>query len=135
MSEFVTPGGIRVDPASLEWTAVRSGGPGGQHANTSETAVTLVLDVTAAGLHPVVRDRLLASLGETVTTRSSDTRSQWRNRQLAWQRLAARLDAAATPPRRRTPTAPTRASRERRLEDKRRRSALKRSRSGPVDES
>ena len=134
MSDFVTPGGWRVDPVALEWSASRSGGPGGQHANTSETAVILTLDVDAAGLPASVRDRVIASLGHRVSARAADTRSQWRNRQLAWQRLAARLDAAATPPRARVPTAPTGASRQRRLDSKRRRSEVKRSRRQGWDE-
>jgi len=128
VSDFVTPGGLRVDPAALTWAVSRSGGPGGQHANTSDTAVTVTVDVVAASLPSPVQERIVTVLGDTVTARASDTRSQWRNRQLAWQRLALRLDAAATPPRRRRPTAPSRATRERRLADKRRRSETKRSR-------
>jgi ribosome-associated protein len=69
-----------------------------------------------------------------VSARAADTRSQWRNRQLAWQRLSARIDAAAVAPRTRLPTTPTPASRERRLDDKRRRGQVKRSRSGGWDE-
>jgi len=128
VSDFVTPGGLRVDPAALTWAVSRSGGPGGQHANTSDTAVTVTVDVAAAGLPSPVQERIFTVLGDTVTARASDTRSQWRNRQLAWQRLALRLDAAATPPRRRRPTAPSRAAREKRLADKRRRSETKRTR-------
>ena len=124
----MTPGGLRVDPAALTWAVSRSGGPGGQHANTSDTAVTVTVDVVAASLPSPVQERIFTVLGDTVTARASDTRSQWRNRQLAWQRLALRLDAAATPPRRRRPTAPSRAAREKRLADKRRRSETKRTR-------
>ena len=82
-----------------------------------------------AGLTEAVQRRLLAALGEVVTARSSDTRSQWRNRQLAWERLSERLDAAARPPRPRRPTRPSRRSVADRLEDKRRRGDLKRTRS------
>jgi ribosome-associated protein len=134
LSDFVTPAGWRVDEAALEWSASRSGGPGGQHANTSDTAVTVTLDVAAAGLPAPVRDRVVSALGETVSARAADTRSQWRNRQLAWQRLSARIDAAAVAPRTRLPTTPTPASRERRLDRKRRRGELKRSRSRGWDE-
>jgi ribosome-associated protein len=134
LSDFVTAAGWRVDEAALEWTASRSGGPGGQHANTSDTAVTVTLDVAAAGLPAPVRDRVVSALGETVSARAADTRSQWRNRQLAWQRLSARIDAAAVAPRTRLPTTPTPASRERRLDRKRRRGELKRSRSRGWDE-
>ncbi len=129
MDELVTPGGLRVDPGAVTWTSTRSGGPGGQHANTSDTAVTVRLDVQTAGLTEAIQQRLLAALGEVVTARSSDTRSQWRNRQLAWERLSERLDAAARPPRPRRPTRPSRRSVADRLEDKRRRGDLKRTRS------
>jgi ribosome-associated protein len=134
LSDFVTPAGWRVDEAALEWSASRSGGPGGQHANTSDTAVTVTLDVAAAGLPTPVRDRVVSALGQTVSARAADTRSQWRNRQLAWQRLSARIDAAAVAPRTRLPTTPTPASRERRLDRKRRRGEVKRSRSRGWDE-
>lgn len=117
-----------MEPTALAWTASRSGGPGGQHANTSDTAVTVTVEVPEAGLPPAVRDRIMEALGPTVTARVADTRSQWRNRQLAWQRLAARLDAAATPPPPRRPTKPPRAAGEARLADKRHRSELKRRR-------
>ena len=134
LSDFVTAGGWRIDPAALEWSASRPGGPGGQHANTSDTAVTVTMDVPAAGLPIPVRERVVSVLGEKVSARAADTRSQWRNRQLAWQRLSARIDAAATPPRTRLPTTPTRASRERRLDRKRRRSEVKRARRRGWDE-
>jgi ribosome-associated protein len=134
LSDFVTPAGWRVDEAALEWSASRSGGPGGQHANTSDTAVTVTLDVAAAGLPTPVRDRVVSALGQTVSARAADTRSQWRNRQLAWQRLSARIDAAAVAPRTRLPTTPTPASRERRLDRKRRRGEVKRSRRRGWDE-
>jgi ribosome-associated protein len=135
VDELVTPDGWRVDPAAVTWTATRSGGPGGQHANTSDTAVTATLDVSAAGLPDPVRARVTARLGAVITARSADTRSQWRNRQLAWERLAGRLDAAARPPRapRRT-TRPSRAAVAERLEGKRRRSEIKRHRRPPTDD-
>ena len=131
MDEFVTPGGLRVDPAAVTWTSTRSGGPGGQHANTSDTAVTVTLDVAAAGLSETVTRRIVAKLGEVVTSRSADTRSQWRNRQLAWDRLAERLDAASRPRRVRRATRPSGAAVAERLEGKRRRSQVKRTRQRP----
>ena len=131
------PGRVRITPtlvisaSELSWRFSRSGGPGGQHANTSDTAVTVTVYLPDAGLSEADTDRLVAALGVTVTARSSDTRSQWRNRQLAWERLAARLDGAARsrPPRHRT--RPSRAARVERLDDKRRRSTLKRDRQRP----
>ncbi len=135
MDELVTPDGWRVDPAAVTWTATRSGGPGGQHANTSDTAVTATVDVAAAGLPEAVQARVVARLGGVVTARSADTRSQWRNRQLAWERLADRLDAAARPPARpRRTTRPSRAAVAERLEGKRRRSEIKRHRQRPTDD-
>ena len=131
----MSPDGWRVDPAAVTWTATRSGGPGGQHANTSDTAVTATLDVAAAGLPEAVQARVTRRLGPVVTARAADTRSQWRNRQLAWERLAARLDAAARPPApARRPTRPTRGAQADRLAGKRRRSEIKRHRQRPTDD-
>ena len=109
VDELVTPGGLRLDGAALTWRVTRSGGPGGQHANTSDTSVIVTVHLPDAGLAEADTARLVAALGPTVTARSSDSRSQWRNRQLAWERLAARLDGAARPPRPRA-TRPARRS-------------------------
>jgi len=104
----------------VSWVATRSGGPGGQHANTSDTAVTVTIDVARTGLPEVVRARLEAAVGAVVTASSSQSRSQWRNRQLAWQEAMSRLDAAAAPPPApRARTRPSRGAREARLRDKR----------------
>ena len=131
MDELVTPGGLRLDPAAVTWRVSRSGGPGGQHANTSDTSVTLTVHLPAAGLAEGDTARLTAALGTTVSARASDSRSQWRNRQLAWERLAARLDGASRPPRPRRPTRPSRSARAERLDTKRRRSDVKRARQRP----
>jgi ribosome-associated protein len=128
---FVTPGGLHVDPAAVTWTSTRSGGPGGQHANTSDTAVTMTVELALSGLPPYLVERLTGALGPTVTTRATDSRSQWRNRALAWQRLAHRLDVAARPPMPRQPTRPTRTAVRTRLDDKRRHSDVKRARRRP----
>ena len=104
----------------MSWQATRSGGPGGQHANTSDTAVTVSIEVARTGLPAVVRARVEQALGPVVTAASSRSRSQWRNRQLAWLEAMTRLDEAATPPPPpRTPTKPSRGAREARLRDKR----------------
>jgi ribosome-associated protein len=131
MDGFVTPGGLRIDGAAMTWLVTRSGGPGGQHANTSDTAVTVVVDVAAAGLADDVTERLVRVLGPVVTARSSDTRSQARNRELALGRLAGRLDRAAVPPKSRRPTRVSRAAKEARRQDKARRSTVKQSRRRP----
>jgi ribosome-associated protein len=131
VDELVTPGGLRTDPTSVSWTSSRSGGPGGQHANTSDSAVTITVEVAATGCPAHVRERVAAVLGPVVTARSADSRSQWRNRQLAWERLADRIDRAARPPRSRRATRPTRGSVRARLDDKRHRSDVKRARRRP----
>ena len=113
----------------ISWRATTSGGPGGQHANRTASRVEVSFDIAGSpSLGPRQRARLLERLGPTVTASSGDERSQFRNRRLALDRLAARLANAlrVEPPRR--PTAPTRGSQERRLEGKRRRSSVKRQR-------
>jgi ribosome-associated protein len=128
---LTTPGGLRIDPDAVVWHVTRSGGPGGQHANTSDTAVTVTVHVPSAGLSATDTERLVGALGATVTARSSDTRSQWRNRQLAWDRLAARLDDAFRPSPPRHRTRPSNAARAERLVVKRRRGRLKQDRRRP----
>lgn len=132
MADFVTPGGLSIEPSAVTWSSTRSGGPGGQHANTSDTAVTLTVDLSVARLPANVRRRVIDQLGDVVSARSADTRSQWRNRQLAWDRLAVRIDEAARPPRRRHPTRPSRSSVSARLDRKRRRGGIKRFRQNPT---
>jgi ribosome-associated protein len=113
----------------LEWKFTASGGPGGQHANRSNTKAEVRFDVVASpSLLDVHRDRLLERLGPIVRVVADDERSQLRNRDLALERLRARLADALRVQRTRRPTAPTRASTQRRLEQKRRRSDIKRSR-------
>jgi ribosome-associated protein len=116
----------------LEWRFSGSGGPGGQHANTSNTRAEVRFDVASSpSLGPRQRARLLERLGPSVRVVASDSRSQSRNRELALERLAARLAGALRVERPRVSTSPTPASRERRLEAKRHRSAAKRARRPP----
>jgi len=118
---------IRAD--ELEWRFSASGGPGGQHANTANTRVEVRFDVVASpSLTGAQRARLLERLGPVVRVVAADERSQARNRALALSRLSARLAGALQVGRSRRATAPTKAARRRRLEAKRRRGALKRSR-------
>ena len=127
--------GLRVAADAVSWSATRSGGPGGQHANTSDTAVTVTIDVAEAGLHDVVRQRVIDAVGPVVTASAATSRSQWRNRQLAWQAAFAKLDiAAAPPPPPRAPTKPSRAAKANRLADKRRVGERKRDRQRPRGE-
>ncbi|HUZ21979.1 MAG TPA: alternative ribosome rescue aminoacyl-tRNA hydrolase ArfB [Acidimicrobiales bacterium] len=125
-----------IAPDDLEWRFSGSGGPGGQHANTANTRVELRFDVESSrSLGPRQRARLLERLGPVVRVVASDERSQARNRQLALERLGERLEAALRVERPRLPTAPTLASRQRRLDAKRRQSARKRDRRQPGSES
>jgi ribosome-associated protein len=120
----------------LEWRFSGAGGPGGQHANTANTRAEVRFDVASSpSLGPRQRARLLERLGPVVRVVASDERSQARNRQLALERLAARLAAALRVERRRVATAPSSASKRRRLDHKRRRSELKRQRRPPPPES
>ncbi|MGB8859183.1 MAG: peptide chain release factor-like protein [Ilumatobacteraceae bacterium] len=117
---YRTPRGRVIAADSVSWLATRSGGPGGQHANTSDTAVTVSVDVARTGLPEVVRSRIEAAVGPVVSASWSRSRSQWRNRQMAWLEAMTRLDeAAAPPPPPRTRTRPSRGAREARLRDKR----------------
>ncbi len=122
----------RIDLGEVEVRVTRSGGPGGQHANTSDTAVDVSFDVHASrSLGPRQRARLLARLGPVVRARAAETRSQARNRELALERLASRLASGLRQPRPRRPTRPTAAARRSRLEAKRRRGDQKRQRTRP----
>ena len=113
----------------------RSSGPGGQHANTAETRVEAVFDVDASSsLTDRQKQRVRARVGPVVRAVAQDERSQARNRDLAVERLVAKLREALHVERRRVATRPTKASVERRLESKRHKSAVKRSRATPPDE-
>jgi ribosome-associated protein len=105
----------------------RSSGPGGQHAQKSSTRVEALFDVEdSAGLTERERRLVLERLGPVVRSVAQDERSQLRNRELATERIVEQLREAVKVRRRRRPTAPTAASRERRLEEKKRRSETKR---------
>jgi ribosome-associated protein len=112
----------RIPISELTWRVTRSGGPGGQHANTSDTRVEVSFDVERSpSLGPRQRERLRTRLGPVVRAVAADTRSQARNRELALERLAARLAAGLRVERPRRPTKPTAAARTERLEAKRHR--------------
>jgi ribosome-associated protein len=112
----------------------RSSGPGGQHAQKSETRVEAVFDVEASeALSPAQKRRVVAKAGPVLRAVAQDERSQLRNRELAVERLVAALRSALHVERRRVATKPTAASRERRLDEKRRRSQAKRLRKPPAD--
>jgi ribosome-associated protein len=120
--------------SEVELRFSRSSGPGGQHANTSETRVEAILDVEASSaLTEAQKRRVLAKAGPIVRAIAQDERSQLRNRELAIERLVEQLRQALKVERRRVATKPTRAARERRLESKKRRSQTKKLRRPPGD--
>lgn len=128
----VSFGEWQIPEAELEERFDTSGGPGGQHANKNETAVTLRVDLRSTSLPERVSQRLIAKLGHPVVeVNAADSRSQWRNRAVARQRLGEVLEKANKPTTRRRRTKPTRASKTRRLEEKRQRSEIKRNRRSP----
>ena len=111
----------------------RSSGPGGQHANVTASRVEAVFDVAASqALTDAQKARLIERAGPRVTAVAQDARSQARNRELALERLRARLAAALATPRPRRPTRPTRASRRRRAVAKQQQSARKQQRRRPA---
>jgi ribosome-associated protein len=123
---------VRIGRRELMVSFHPSGGPGGQHANKAATRVELVFDVVASpSLSEAQRRRVLAKLGPVVRVVADDERSQARNRALAERRLVARLAAALAVERPRTPTRPTRASKERRIDAKKQRSQKKANRRPP----
>jgi ribosome-associated protein len=126
---------LTIPLAEIELRTSRSSGPGGQHANVTDSRVEAVFDVEASrSLDEARRVRLLERLGPVVTAVAQDGRSQYRNRELALSRLAAKLAAALRVQRQRRATKPTRASRRRRLDQKRRTGERKQGRRPPSGE-
>jgi ribosome-associated protein len=118
---------VVVPLGEIELRFSRSSGPGGQHAQKSETRVEAVFDVeVSTSLSPAQKRRVIGRSGPVLRAVAQDERSQWRNRELAVERVIEQLRAALRVERRRVATKPTAASVERRLEQKRRRSRTKR---------
>lgn len=115
----------------LEETFETSGGPGGQHANRSATAVRLRFGIAGSSLPEDIRSKLVQRLGDVIEVTVSESRSQFRNRAIARKRLQERIEKALVDPPRRRRTRPTRASKQRRLDDKRARSEKKQQRKPP----
>ena len=123
---------LSIPLGEIELRASRSSGPGGQHANVTASRVEASFDVAASrALTEPQRRRVMARVGPRLVAVAQDSRSQSRNRELALQRLGARLAAALAVARRRRRTSPTRAARRERLEAKRRRAQRKRERQRP----
>ncbi|MEU1087315.1 alternative ribosome rescue aminoacyl-tRNA hydrolase ArfB [Streptomyces sp. NPDC005892] len=134
---YVIRGAVSLPEAELMWRFSRSSGPGGQHVNTSDTQVELRFDLAATEALPEVwKERALERLAGRLTdgvvsVRSSEHRSQWRNRETAAVRLASLLaEATAPPPAPRRKRKIPRGINERRLREKKQRGDTKRGRSG-----
>jgi ribosome-associated protein len=124
--------GISIPLDEIEVRASRSSGPGGQHANVTASRIEATFDVGASSaLSEDQKRRVMARCGPVVRAVAQDSRSQRRNRELALDRLAGRLARALAVQRQRKDTRPTRASKERRLQQKRRRGETKRLRGKP----
>jgi ribosome-associated protein len=129
---LIVTSGVAIPLREIELRASRSSGPGGQHANVTASRIEAVFDVGASGvLNEEQKNRLVARLGPQVTAVAQDARSQARNRELALERLRDKLAVGLAVPKRRRPTKPGPAARERRLETKRRTSQRKRTRRRP----
>jgi len=135
MDGIEIPGSFTIPEAELNWEFTTSGGPGGQHANRSETRVTLEWDYQRSRSISIdAKQRLAAhprTRGGSVRVTSDTTRSQHRNREDARDRLARIVIEALRPVRRRRQTRPTRASQQRRIDSKKRRSQTKQMRRRP----
>ncbi len=124
-----------ISPDELEWRFTASGGPGGQHANTSNTKVEVRFDIASSpSLGPRQRARLLERLGPVVRATASERRSQHQNRALALERLQARISDALHVDPKRYSTKPSRAAKKRRVDDKKQRGDIKRNRRRPSGE-
>ncbi len=140
-NDLVVSPRLRIPFSELEYRASRSGGPGGQHVNTSSTRVEVWWDVAGSpSVLPEQRALLLERLGTRLDSSgrlrlvSGGSRSQLRNREEVTERLRSVLAAALLVRKKRKPTRPSRATKAARLEAKRRRGATKQQRRAPIPE-
>jgi ribosome-associated protein len=118
---------VTIARSEIDLRFSRSSGPGGQHAQKSDTRVEATFDVEASSaLSDGQKRRVIAKAGPVLRAVAQDERSQWRNRELATERLVEALREALRVPRKRKPTKPSKAAKERRLEAKKRRGQVKR---------
>jgi ribosome-associated protein len=129
--EDLVVGSLTIPAAELEERFETSGGPGGQHANRSETAVRLRFQVNESSLPVEAREKLASRLGNVVEVSAAESRSQHQNREMARRRLAERIEEALVDSEQRKKTRPTRASADRRLIEKKARSEVKKQRRRP----
>jgi ribosome-associated protein len=123
---------VAVPLSQIDVRTSRSSGPGGQHANVTASRVEAVLDVAETdALTDAQKRRVMARCGPRIVATAQDTRSQARNRELALERLRSRLASALAVQRKRKPTRPSRAAKERRLDSKRRAGERKQARRRP----
>ncbi|HEV7918778.1 MAG TPA: alternative ribosome rescue aminoacyl-tRNA hydrolase ArfB [Solirubrobacterales bacterium] len=123
---------LRIPLDEIEMRASRSSGPGGQHANKTETRIEALFDVDASNaLSSGQRRRLERKIGPVVRAVAQDERSQSRNRELALARLAERIADALVVDKHRVATAPTKTATEKRLSKKRARATVKNARQKP----
>jgi ribosome-associated protein len=125
--------GYLIPEAELDESFETYGGPGGQHANRNQTAVRLRFEIKESSLPADVRSKLTARIGQYAEVTASDSRSQFRNRAIARQRLKDKLEKALVDPPLRRETKPSKASKKRRLDEKKARSDTKRLRRAPRD--
>ncbi|MDH3250343.1 MAG: alternative ribosome rescue aminoacyl-tRNA hydrolase ArfB [Acidimicrobiia bacterium] len=125
-------GRYTIPGTELSWDFGTSGGPGGQHANKANTRAELNWSIEESdALPPEIKRRVIEALSGRIasgvlTVGSDESRSQWRNRSIARNRMAELIEEAARPPKTRRPTKPSRSARRRRLDAKRRQSDKKR---------
>jgi len=130
---------ISIDEAEVDISAIRAQGAGGQNVNKVSSAIHLRFDIPASSLPEDVKERLLALRDKRITAegvlviKAQSHRTQDMNRLDAYARLQDIVQGVALPPKRRRATLPTRASKERRLQDKSQRSAIKELRAKALD--
>ena len=125
VADWVIPG------TDLEERFSTTGGPGGQHANRSQTAVTLRFEVRASSLPDDVKQRVASAVGPIVEVTASESRSQWRNRSMARRRMVERLEEIIRPVQERKPTKKPRSADQKRLDEKKARADVKKGRRPP----